>query len=178
MIFVTARGINIFVQLASTILLARLLSPHDFGLVAMVLALVGFAPMLIDLGTTEASVQKTHITQGEISTVFWLNLAIGIALTVLLAASSGVIARLFGEPSLTDIALVLSADIHHGRRIDTALRADAPRHAISTHRDHRYFGERGRQHRQHRDGVRGLGILVACGKADRDVRPVGHRRHG
>ena len=48
--FVVARGINIIVQLASTILLARLLSPHDFGLVAMVLALVGFAPMLIDLG--------------------------------------------------------------------------------------------------------------------------------
>ena len=107
-IFVIARGINIFVQLASTILLARMLSPHDFGLVAMVLALVGFAPMLIDLGTTEASVQKTHITQGEISTVFWLNLAIGIALTALLASASGVIARLFGEPSLTPIALVLS----------------------------------------------------------------------
>src|SRR3954454_24883014 len=35
--FVAARGVNIFVQLASTILLARLLSPHDFGLVAMVL---------------------------------------------------------------------------------------------------------------------------------------------
>ncbi len=107
-IFVIARGINIFVQLASTIVLARLLSPHDFGLVAMVLALIGFAPMLIDLGTTEASVQKTHITQDEISTVFWLNLAIGVALTAILAGTSGLIARLFGEPSLTAIALVLS----------------------------------------------------------------------
>jgi PST family polysaccharide transporter len=107
-IFVTARGVNIFVQLASTILLARLLSPHDFGLVAMVLALVGFAPMLIDLGTTEASVQKTHITQAEISTIFWLNVAIGVALTAVLAGSSGLIARVFGEPALTEIALVLS----------------------------------------------------------------------
>ncbi len=107
-IFVTARGLNIFVQLASTILLARLLSPHDFGLVAMVLALVGFAPMLIDLGTTDASVQKTHITQGEISTIFWLNVAIGVALTVLLAGSGGLIALVFGEPALTNIALMLS----------------------------------------------------------------------
>jgi PST family polysaccharide transporter len=107
-VFITARGVNIFVQLASTILLARLLSPHDFGLVAMVLALVGFAPMLIDFGTTEASVQKTHITQAEISTIFWFNVAIGVALTVLLAAGSGFIAQFFGEPSLTDIALVLS----------------------------------------------------------------------
>ncbi len=107
-IFVTARGLNIFVQLASTIVLARLLSPHDFGLVAMVLALIGFAPMLIDLGTTEASVQKTHITQAEISTVFWLNMAIGIVLTVLLAASGSAIALIFGEPALTNIALILS----------------------------------------------------------------------
>ncbi len=108
MIFVTARGLNIFVQLASTILLARLLSPQDFGLVAMVLALVGFAPLLIDFGTTDASVQKTHIAQDEISTVFWLNLAIGVALTVLLAGTSGLIARVFGEPALTNISLVLS----------------------------------------------------------------------
>jgi len=66
-IFIAARGANIFVQLASTILLARVLSPHDFGLVAMVIALVGFAPMLIDLGTSEASTQKTQITQADIS---------------------------------------------------------------------------------------------------------------
>ena len=108
MIFIAARGVNIFVQLASTIILARLLSPHDFGLVAMVLALVSFAPMLIDLGTADASTQKSHITQAEISTLFWLNIAISLALTVLLIGSSGVIARFFGEPSLTSIALALS----------------------------------------------------------------------
>lgn len=108
MIFVAARGANIFVQLASTILLARILSPHDFGLVAMVLALVGFAPMLIDLGTSEASTQKTHISEAEISTLFWLNIAISLGLTVLLIAGSEAIARFFGEPSLTGIALALS----------------------------------------------------------------------
>jgi PST family polysaccharide transporter len=108
-IFIAARGVNIFVQLASTIVLARLLSPHDFGLVAMVLALVGFAPMLIDLGTADASTQKTHITQTEISALFWLNVAISLVLTVLLMASSEAIAGFFGEPSLTAIALVLSA---------------------------------------------------------------------
>ena len=108
-IFIAARGANIFVQLASTILLARVLSPHDFGLVAMVLALAGFAPMLIDLGTSEASTQKTHISQVEISTLFWLNVTISLVLTVLLAVGSGAIAVFFGEPSLTGIALVLSA---------------------------------------------------------------------
>ena len=108
-IFVIARGANIFVQLASTILLARILSPHDFGVVAVVLALVGFAPLLIDFGTSEASTQKTHITPSEISTLFWLNIVVSLILTVLLIGSSGAIARIFGEPALTDIALALSA---------------------------------------------------------------------
>ncbi len=95
-------------QLASTIVLARLLSPHDFGIVAMVLALVGFAPLLIDLGTSEASVQKTHISRTEISTLFWLNISIGGALSILLAGGGSLIALIFGEPALTNIALVLS----------------------------------------------------------------------
>lgn len=106
--YVAARALNIIVQVASTILLARLLSPYDFGLVAMVLALVGFAPMLIDLGTSDASTQKTHISEVEVSTLFWLNVAIGVILTVLLAAGSGLIAAFFGEPALTGIALVSS----------------------------------------------------------------------
>lgn len=107
-IFVIARGANIFVQLASTILLARILSPHDFGVVAVVLALVGFAPFLIDLGTGEAATQKAQITPEQISTLFWLNIAISLALTVLLIGSSGVIARIFGEPDITGIAIALS----------------------------------------------------------------------
>jgi len=107
-VFVAARGVNIFVQVASTIVLARLLSPHDFGLVAMVLALVGFAPVLIDLGTSDASAQKTRITEGEVSALFWLNVAIGIALTVLLGASSKLIALFFGEQELSGITLILS----------------------------------------------------------------------
>src|SRR5689334_724605 len=105
MIFIAARGANIFVQLASTILLARILSPHDFGIVAVVLALVGFAPFLIDLGTSEAATQKTLITPDQISTLFWLNVAIGLALTVLLIGASGVIARIFGEPAIAEIAV-------------------------------------------------------------------------
>src|SRR5262245_6139337 len=106
--FVVARGVNIIVQVASTILLARLLSPDDFGLVAMVLALAGLAPMLIDLGTSEASTQKTRISEVEVSTLFWLNVAIGIVLTAVFAGGSGLIAAFFGEPALSGIALVSS----------------------------------------------------------------------
>ncbi len=105
---VAGRAVNVVVQFASTILLARLLSPHDFGLVAMVTALVLFAPVLVDLGTTDASTQKTHITDAEISTLFWLNVTIGGTLTVLFAAGSGFIGSFYGEPALTRVALVSS----------------------------------------------------------------------
>jgi polysaccharide transporter, PST family len=107
-ILVAGRGVNVLVQLASTILLARLLSPHEFGLVAIVAALVLFAPILVDLGTTDASTQKSNITHVEISALFWLNVTIGCALTMLFAACSGAIAVFFGEPQLTGIALILS----------------------------------------------------------------------
>jgi PST family polysaccharide transporter len=107
-VFFAARVLNMFVQLGTTILLARLLTPHDYGLVAMVFALVGFAPHLIDLGTTDATVQRKEITQIGISGLFWLKVAIAGALTLLLAGGSGPIAYFYGEPALTDIALVAS----------------------------------------------------------------------
>jgi PST family polysaccharide transporter len=67
-----------------------------------------FAPTLVDLGTTDASTQKTNITRAEISALFWLNVAIGCTLTTLFAVGSGLISAFFGEPELTSIALVLS----------------------------------------------------------------------
>lgn len=103
--FIAARGLNVFVQIGSTILLARLLSPQDYGLVAMVFALVGFAPMLIDLGTTDATVQRKSITHFDVSALFWLKVAIAGTLTLLLAGGSGFIASFYDEPELTGIAL-------------------------------------------------------------------------
>jgi PST family polysaccharide transporter len=109
--FVAARGFNMFVQVGSTILLARLLTPHDYGLVAMVFALIGFAPMLIDLGTTDATVQSKHITHVDVSALFWLKVAIGGALFLLLAGGSGFIAAFYSEPDLTGIAIVASLSL-------------------------------------------------------------------
>jgi PST family polysaccharide transporter len=106
--FMTARGLNMFVQVGTTIMLARLLTPRDYGLVAMVLALVGFAPMLIDLGTTDATVQRQRVTRVGMSTMFWLKVGIASALALLLAGSSGFIAAFYGEPALTEITLVAS----------------------------------------------------------------------
>jgi PST family polysaccharide transporter len=107
-VFFAARGLNMFVQLGTTILLARLLSPRDYGLVAMVFAFVGFAPMLIDLGTTDATMQRKRISHVDVSALFWLKVAIAGGLTLLLAGGSGFIASFYGEPALSEIAIVSS----------------------------------------------------------------------
>jgi PST family polysaccharide transporter len=106
--FLVARGLNLLVQVGSTIVLARLLDPRDYGLVAMVFALIGFGPLLIDLGTTDATVQKGKITRAEVSTLFWLKVAIGGTLALLLAGGSEFVALLYGESALTGIAIASS----------------------------------------------------------------------
>lgn len=105
---VAGRGVNMVVQFASTIVLARILSPHDFGLVAMVTAFVLFAPVFVDLGTADATTRKSKITDAEISTMFWLNVAIGAILTILFASVSGLIGNFYNQPELTNIAFVSS----------------------------------------------------------------------
>src|SRR5687767_14182937 len=74
-IAVSSRALIAIVQIGTTIVLARLLTPDDFGLVAMVAALIGFAPALIELGTSDAATQKSQITQGVVSALFWFNMA-------------------------------------------------------------------------------------------------------
>ena len=105
---IAARAINAVVQVGSVLFLARLLSPEDYGLVAMVLAVTGFAPVLVDLGTRDAVVQRERITEGEVSTLFWITMAVGCGFALLVAASGPFIARMYGEPRLTTIALVSS----------------------------------------------------------------------
>jgi PST family polysaccharide transporter len=57
-----ARSVNALVQIGSVLFLARLLSPEDYGLVGMVAAITGFAPLLVDLGSRDAIVQRPRIT--------------------------------------------------------------------------------------------------------------------
>ncbi|MDX2205227.1 MAG: lipopolysaccharide biosynthesis protein [Hyphomicrobiaceae bacterium] len=104
-----ARITSLVVQFGATVLLARLLDPRDFGLVAVVAALALFAPILVDLGTSDAASQKASISRDEIASLFWLNVAVGSAMTVAFAAGSGLLARVFGQPELLLIALVWSS---------------------------------------------------------------------
>lgn len=103
-----AQGTKFLLHMGSTIVLARLLTPQDFGIVAMVTAVTNFAMMFKDMGLSMATVQRAEIDQAQISTLFWINAAIGATLAVLTAALAPAVAWFYGEPRLTFITLALA----------------------------------------------------------------------
>lgn len=103
-----ALAVNVVVQVCSTIVLARILLPEDFGLVAMIAAVTGAASVFVDLGTRDAVAQRGSITEGEVSALFWITLGTGLALTTITALSAPLIARFYGEPRLGYVTMALS----------------------------------------------------------------------
>lgn len=95
-------------QLGSTLVLARMLAPDDFGLLAMVAAIVGLAELVRDFGLSGAIVQAKEINDRLWSSLLWLSVALGTLLMLLVAAAAPLIAALYGEPRLTLITLVLA----------------------------------------------------------------------
>ena len=100
------RVANAAFQIGSVVFLARLLSPEDYGLVGMVLAITGFSTLLVDLGSRDAIVRQPRITSTEVSTLFWITVGTGCALTLIVGASGPIIAIFYREPRLTSITLV------------------------------------------------------------------------
>jgi len=99
---------NAVLQIGAAIVLARLLAPEDFGLVAIVTVLTSFAPLLIDFGLLDATAQRRTITPAQVSGLFWVSSGIGLAVAVVVAASSPLIAWVYGEPRLQPIALCVA----------------------------------------------------------------------
>jgi O-antigen/teichoic acid export membrane protein len=96
---------NGVLQLVAAVVLARLLAPKDFGLVAIVTVLTSFAPLLIDFGLGDATAQSSKITRSQVSSLFWLSSGIGLTIALVVAACSPLIAWIFHEPRLQAIAL-------------------------------------------------------------------------
>ncbi len=103
-----AQGTTFFLGMASTVVLARLLTPQDFGLIAMVTAVTGFVVMFKDMGLSMATVQKAEINHGQISTLFWINVVLSLGVMLVIAALAPAIAWFYGEPRLTWITLALA----------------------------------------------------------------------
>src|SRR6266481_8602455 len=103
-----AQGAQFFMNLAYIMVLARLLVPQEFGLVAMVTTVMGFLRIFQDAGLSMATVQRQEITHAQVSNLFWVNVAVGGVTTLLVAASAPAVAWFYREPRLVGITLALS----------------------------------------------------------------------
>lgn len=99
---------RIAMQLIGLSVLARLIPPHDYGIMAMATVVTNFALILRDVGTSAAIIQKKTLTEATINAVFWLNMAIGCVIAVLLVAFSWTIAAGFKTPALQPVLCVLA----------------------------------------------------------------------
>jgi PST family polysaccharide transporter len=87
-------------QLAATVVLARLLSPKEYGLLGMVLVFTGFASYIADMGLGASIIQRSAVSDRHLNSVFWLNAATGLALTAVFALAAPLVARFYDEPQL------------------------------------------------------------------------------
>ena len=99
------------------IVLARLLSPRDYGLIGMVLVFTGFATIFVDMGLGSALVQRKQLEEKHINTVFFINIVAGTFLTLLMFFSAPYIAAFYNEPKLKAITQVLSVNFFLGSLI-------------------------------------------------------------
>lgn len=104
----SAQAVRLLMQLASTAILARLLLPEAFGLVAMAMVITGVAQVVVDGGLSMATIQRPSITNSQVSALFWINSALGVGMSILIISASPLIATVYGEPGLVPICLALS----------------------------------------------------------------------
>lgn len=101
-------------QMGSTVFLARLLAPEDYGLIGMVTVVIGFAGLFKDLGLSTATIQKSEINHNQVSTLFWINFAISCTTALVVAGLAPVVAWFYQEPRLTGITLALATSFIFG----------------------------------------------------------------
>src|SRR5688572_19140507 len=98
-------------QLAVTIVLARLLTPTEFGTVALLALFVGVAGVVVDGGFSTALIQRQDITRSDECTVFWINVVSALVMAFGLAALGPALASFYDEPVLRPLALVMAASV-------------------------------------------------------------------
>lgn len=104
---VGAQGANFAIRIGSLMILARMLGPEDYGLVGMVTAFTGVLGLFRDFGLSSAAVQRSEVTEEQISTLFWINVFVGVVLTLLTVAMSPAIAAFYHQPRLLGVTAVI-----------------------------------------------------------------------
>jgi len=103
-----AQVAKIVSQLLSVTILARLLAPEDYGLLAIAMVFTNFATLFRDLGTGSAIIQRAELTHSTKNSIFWLNIALGLIILAALSGLAPFVADFYAEPSLVMLLTVLA----------------------------------------------------------------------
>lgn len=98
---------NLGIQFVAGIILARILTPREFGLIGMITIFVAISQSIVDSGFSQALIRKKDCTRTDYSTVFFFNLVAGIVFFTVLFFAAPAISSFFNEPELKSIVQVL-----------------------------------------------------------------------
>jgi O-antigen/teichoic acid export membrane protein len=96
---------RVLIQVAQVAILARLLSPDDFGVMAIVMVVVSVGSLFSDGGLSSAFLQRRDVPDHARSSLYWLNVALALGVGVAIALLAPGIAWVYGEPALTGVML-------------------------------------------------------------------------
>lgn len=90
-------------QILQLVVLGRILGPEAFGLLAMILVVTGFAELIAQMGLSEAIIQQPSPSYTELSSLYWLNICLGIFMYTVLFLATPLIAALYSTPELKQL---------------------------------------------------------------------------
>jgi O-antigen/teichoic acid export membrane protein len=96
-------GVVATLQFITLAILARLLSPSDFGLMGMIMVVIGFAQAFADMGVSSAIIHRQDATSKELSSLYWLNILAGMVVFFIVCASTPLVVAFYHEPRLTNL---------------------------------------------------------------------------
>jgi O-antigen/teichoic acid export membrane protein len=104
------RGTFELSRIVVAMVLARLLTPHQYGIAGMVLLVLSLEPVLSGTGLASGLIQREVITEQDKSTVFWVNTAVGLLVCMTFCAASGLVADFYREPAVQPLFVAMSFD--------------------------------------------------------------------
>ena len=97
------------IHIGSTMILARLVTPEDYGLVTMIVAITGLIERLLTVGLRTATIQRRELNNAQVSALFWITISLGTLATGVFALSAQFIAGFYGQDELVPVALAMSS---------------------------------------------------------------------
>lgn len=99
-------SVKVVVQLSQLVILSRLLTPADFGLISIAVAIMAFLQIFADAGVSNAIIHFQEISNEQLSSLYWLNVSIGVLLAITLVGASSYVADWYRQPELINLLYI------------------------------------------------------------------------